>query len=70
MPACMDACMHGCLTYCELNADVLRKSGDSHVHLRHRDQLVAGKQPFETQSIKDRANMVGIVALVETLPSR
>ena len=51
-------------------ADVLRKSGDSHVHLRHRDQLMDGKQPFETQPIKDWAIMVGLVAPVETLPSR
>ena len=51
-------------------ADVLRKSGDSHVHLRHRDLLMDGKQPFEAQPIKDWANMVGLVAPVETLPSR
>ena len=51
-------------------ADVLRKSGDSHVHLRHRDQLMDGKQPFETQPIKDWGIMVGLVAPVETLPSR
>ena len=51
-------------------ADVLRKSGDSHVHLRHRDQLMDGKQPFETQPIKDWTIMVGLVAPVETLPSR
>ena len=51
-------------------ADVLRKSGDSHVHLRHRDQLMDGKQPFETQPIKYWAIMVGLVAPVETLPSR
>ena len=50
-------------------ADVLRRSGDSHVHLRHWDQLMDGKQPFEAPPIKDRADMVGFVAPVETLPS-